>query len=70
MRRYNESEPVNLGSGMEISIKGLVHLIARLTGLEGEIAWDTSKPEGQPRRSWTACSITPQCLRSVARATG
>jgi len=48
--RYNESEPVNLGSGMEISIKDLVHLIARLTGFEGKIIWDTSKPDGQPRR--------------------
>jgi len=48
--RYNESEPVNLGSGMEISIKDLVHLIARLTGFESEIAWDTGKPDGQPRR--------------------
>jgi len=49
--RYNESDPVNLGSGMEISIRDLVHLIARLTGFEGEIVWDTSKPDGQPRRS-------------------
>ena len=49
--RYNKSEPVNLGSGMEISIKDLVNLIARLTGFEGEILWDTSKPDGQPRRS-------------------
>jgi len=48
--RYNESDPVNLGSGMEISIKELVHLIARLTGFEGDIAWDISKPDGQPRR--------------------
>jgi len=48
--RYNESGPVNLGSGMEISIKDLVHLIAQLTGFEGEIVWDTSKPDGQPRR--------------------
>lgn len=48
--RYNESEPVNLGSGMEIGIWDLVHLIARLTGFEGEIVWDTSKPDGQPRR--------------------
>ena len=48
--RYNESEPVNLGSGMEISIRDLVHLIARLMGFEGEIVWDTSKPDGQPRR--------------------
>ena len=48
--RYNESQPVNLGSGMEISIRDLAHLIARLTGFEGEIVWDTSKPDGQPRR--------------------
>ena len=48
--RYNRSEPVNLGSGMEISIKDLVHMIARVTGFEGEILWDTSKPDGQPRR--------------------
>lgn len=48
--RYNESEPVNLGSGMEISIKDLVTLIVRLTGFEGELRWDTSKPDGQPRR--------------------
>jgi len=49
--RYNGSEPVNLGSGMEISIKELVNLITRLTGFDGEIVWDTSKPDGQPRRA-------------------
>ena len=48
--RYDESEPVNLGSGHEISIKELVNLIARMTGFEGKIVWDTSKPNGQPRR--------------------
>ena len=48
--KYNKSEPVNLGSGMEISIKDLVTLIARLTGFTGELVWDTSKPNGQPRR--------------------
>ena len=48
--RYDASDPVNLGSGMEISIKDLLELIARLTGFEGEIVWDTSKPDGQPRR--------------------
>lgn len=47
---YNESEPVNLGVGSEITIKELVNLIAELTGFEGEIKWDTSKPDGQPRR--------------------
>ena len=48
---YNLSEPVNIGSGMEISIRDLANLIARLTGFNGEIEWDTSKPDGQPRRS-------------------
>ena len=49
--RYNSDEPVNLGSGMEISIKELANLIRRLTGYEGEFVWDTSKPNGQPRRA-------------------
>lgn len=49
--RYNESEPVNIGSGFEISIKDLAEKIARLTGFEGELVWDTSKPNGQPRRA-------------------
>jgi GDP-L-fucose synthase len=49
--RYNDSEPVNLGSGMEISIKDLVELIVRLTEFEGKIVWDKSKPDGQPRRA-------------------
>ena len=48
--RYNCSEPVNLGSAFEISIKELVELIARLTNFEGEIVWNTDKPNGQPRR--------------------
>ncbi len=48
--RYDGAEPVNVGSGMEISIKDLVHLIARLSGFQGEIRWDTTKPNGQPRR--------------------
>lgn len=47
---YNKSEPVNLGSGMEISIKDLVTLIAKLSGFDGKIVWDASKPNGQPRR--------------------
>lgn len=49
--RYDGAEPVNLGSGQEISIKDLLELIARLTGFEGRIVWDTSKPNGQPRRA-------------------
>jgi GDP-L-fucose synthase len=48
---YDESEPVNLGSSFEISIKDLVELIARLTGFTGKLIWDTSKPNGQPRRA-------------------
>lgn len=48
--RYNSSDPVNLGSGMEISICDLVELIARLTQYKGSVVWDTSKPDGQPRR--------------------
>jgi GDP-L-fucose synthase len=48
--RYNQSDPVNLGSAFEISIKDLVEMIARLTGFEGKIVWDMSKPNGQPRR--------------------
>jgi len=47
---YNESEPVNLGSGMEISIRDLVELIAELTGFQGRLVWDSTKPDGQPRR--------------------
>lgn len=48
--RYDDPEPVNLGSGDEISIRDLTHLIAELTGFEGDVVWDTSKPDGQPRR--------------------
>ncbi len=48
--RYNSSEPVNIGSAFEISIRDLVHAIAQATGFDGEIVWDTSKPNGQPRR--------------------
>ena len=49
--RYNESDPVNIGSGFEISIKDLVEKIAKMTGFEGDLVWDTSKPNGQPRRA-------------------
>ncbi len=49
--RYNGCEPFNLGSGQEISIKNLAKLIARLTGYEGQLVWDTDKPNGQPRRA-------------------
>ncbi|HAX79682.1 MAG TPA: GDP-fucose synthetase [Cyanobacteria bacterium UBA11372] len=47
---YNESDPVNLGTGYEITIKDLVETICNLMGFEGEIVWETDKPNGQPRR--------------------
>jgi len=47
---YNKSDPVNIGAGFEISIKELTKLIAKLTGFQGKITWDKSKPDGQPRR--------------------
>jgi GDP-L-fucose synthase len=48
--RYDGDAPVNLGSGMEISIRDLVGTICRLTGFSGDVVWDTSQPNGQPRR--------------------
>jgi GDP-L-fucose synthase len=50
MEKYNDPDPVNIGAGFEISIKDLVHLIAKVSGFDGKIVWDTSKPNGQPRR--------------------
>ena len=47
---YNDSEPVNLGSGYEISIKDLSEMIVKMTGFTGKLAWQTDKPNGQPRR--------------------
>lgn len=49
--RYDRSEPVNLGSGYEVSIRDLANLIARTTGFSGKIVWETDKPNGQPRRA-------------------
>ena len=48
--KYDEPEPINIGAGSEISIKELVEMITDLTGFKGKIVWDTSKPDGQPRR--------------------
>ena len=48
--RYDKPDPVNIGAGFEISIKDLVNLIAESMGFKGKIVWDTSKPDGQPRR--------------------
>jgi GDP-L-fucose synthase len=50
MERYDGPEPVNIGAGFEISIRDLVGIIVDLTGFEGRVAWDESKPDGQPRR--------------------
>lgn len=47
---YDGAEPINIGSGREITIRDLIHLIAELTGFKGRIVWDSSKPDGQPRR--------------------
>jgi len=52
--RYDKSDPVNLGTGSEISIKDLTECIARLTGFEGEIRWNPAYPDGQPRRALDA----------------
>ena len=48
--KYDKSEPVNLGSGMEITVRDLIELLCRLMDYRGEIRWDTTKPDGQPRR--------------------
>jgi len=50
MLRYDSPEPINLGSGREISIRDLTELVAKLSGFTGEIRWDATKPDGQPRR--------------------
>ncbi len=74
--RYDESDPVNLGSGTEISIRELVETIAEMTGFEGEVVWDTDKPDGQPRRrldtsraeerfGWTASTPFEEGLRQT-----
>jgi GDP-L-fucose synthase len=48
--KYNGDQPVNLGSGYEISIKDLAEMIVRQTGFDGKLVWETDKPNGQPRR--------------------
>jgi dTDP-glucose 4,6-dehydratase/GDP-L-fucose synthase len=74
--RYDSSDPVNLGSGEEISIRDLVETIAEMTGFEGNIGWDTSKPDGQPRRKldttrakerfdWEASTVFREGLRET-----
>lgn len=50
LEKYDSPEPMNLGSGREISIRDLTHLVAKLANFQGEIVWDATKPDGQPRR--------------------
>jgi GDP-L-fucose synthase len=59
--RLDEPDPINLGAGFEITIKDLVTLIVRLTGFEGKVEWDATKPDGQPRR----CLDTTKAARLV-----
>jgi GDP-L-fucose synthase len=66
MERYDSPEPINLGSGREITIKDLTNLVARLARFEGKIVWDTTKPDGQPRRCLDV-SRAKQELGFVAR---
>ena len=58
--KYNQPNPVNIGAGFEIKIKELVEIIVRLTNFKGKIIWDTSKPDGQPRR----CLDTSKALKN------
>jgi GDP-L-fucose synthase len=64
--RYSSPEPVNLGSGRETSMRELIDLVAALSGFEGEIVWDASMPNGQPRRSLDV-SRAEQCFGFRAR---
>ena len=61
MEKYDSPEPVNLGSGREITIRDLTHLVAKLSGFKGEVVWDPTKPDGQPRR----CLDTSQGVETV-----
>jgi len=60
--RYNKPEPVNLGSGQEISIRELAAIIAELTGFHGEFVWDATQPDGQPRR----CGRSARGIRTLS----
>jgi GDP-L-fucose synthase len=76
MEIYDSSEPVNLGNGREITIKDLTHLVADTTGFKGEVVWDPTKPDGQPRRcldvtrakevlGWTARTSLEEGMRKT-----
>jgi GDP-L-fucose synthase len=66
--RYNGPEPVNIGAGFEITIRDLVGKIVKLTGFKGQIRWDSSKPDGQPRR-WLDVSRAQQLFGFEAKIT-
>ncbi len=66
--RYNGPEPVNIGAGFEITIKDLTEKIVKLTGFKGQIRWDSSKPDGQPRR-WLDVSRAKKLLGFEAKMT-
>jgi GDP-L-fucose synthase len=66
--RYNGPQPVNIGAGFEITIKDLVEKIVKLTGFKGQIRWDSSKPDGQPRR-WLDVSRAKQLFGFEAQMT-
>jgi GDP-L-fucose synthase len=59
--KYNNPDPVNLGAGFEIKIKDLAELIVKLTGFQGKITWDSSKPDGQPRRMLDTSKAEREC---------
>ena len=67
--RYDAAEPVNLGTGLEITIRELVRLIAELSGFGGEIRWDPTKPDGQPRRCLDTTRARAAGLASRRRST-
>ncbi len=68
MERYAGAEPLNLGSGREITIRDLTHLVAQMARFEGRIVWDPTKPDGQPRRCLDV-SRAKQELNFVAMTT-
>jgi GDP-L-fucose synthase len=66
--RYNQSDPINLGSGYEISIKNLALLLAELIGYRGKIIWNSSKPDGQPQRTLDTIKAEKEfCFRAKVK---
>ena len=60
-RKYDGEDPVNLGSGREITIRDLTTLVAKLCRFEGQITWDATKPDGQPRRCLDTSRARDRC---------